>query len=188
MDNTTINPLVNNNTNYSNLSTTDNDNEDNQPDNIPSSSILNNIKGMLGYRVNDKDINKYIIALNEESNVISLAIWTLFIGILYIIIIYLFSFMFVPIDSITAESTMFSTLIFSPESSISIFNKFIKTKMESFSNVSENSTIQNIMSFLETQFNKIQNMIQYWFHRVLLFFYINKNTITSKYNSVNTIV
>lgn len=159
----------------------------NQQD-IPSSSILNNIKGMLGYRVNDKDINKYIITLNEESNVISLAIWTLFIGILYIIIIYLFSFMFVPIDSITAESTMFSTLIFSPESSINIFNKFIKTKMESFTNVSENSTIQNIMSFLETLFNKIQNIIQYWFHRVLLLFYINKNTITSKYNSVNTIV
>lgn len=124
------------------------------------------------------DKNTYYIALNKSSNAGYLAIITLFIGMFYIIIIYLFSFIHVPINTISAESTMVSSFLFSPDSTIGAFKSFVKSKcaksfsnMESFSNISENATEQFI--------GKLSTTIQYWFHRLLLIFYIKKNTISS---------
>ena len=134
--------------------------------------------------INRFDANTYIIALNKSSNVVYLAICTLIIGIVYILVIYLCSFIFIPIDTLTSESSMFSSFIFNPESPITIFNSFVKTKMdESFSNISENSTIHNTITYFKYKINTAihtsQSFIHYWFNRLLLFFYINKNTINS---------
>ena len=134
--------------------------------------------------INKFDTNTYIIALNKSSNVVYLAICTLIIGIVYILVIYLCSFIFIPIDTLTSESSMFSSFLFNPESPITIFNSFVKTKMdESFSNISENSTIHNTIADFKYKINTAihtsQSFIQYWFNRLLLFFYINKNTINS---------
>ena len=133
---------------------------------------------------NESDTNSYIIALNKSSNVVYLAICTLIIGIVYILVIYLCSFIFIPINTLNSESSMFSSFLFNPDSPITIFNNFVKSKIdESFSNISENSTLQNtIADFkykLRTSINTVQSFIQYWFNRLLLFFYINKNTINT---------
>ena len=156
-------------------------------------SIINtiltvNVASQATAQVNPVDANKYIISLNKESNVIFLSITTLVLGIIYILIIYLASFMFIPINTITTESNMFGSLIVNPESSIGVFNAFVKSKMQDgFSNITENSTIQQFIINLNVIFLRIQTNIQYWFHRFLLFFYIKKNTIqtTKKLNQVS---
>ena len=150
------------------------------PNISPSQYFLNIIQTP----INIVDTNTYIIALNKSSNVVYLAICTLIIGIVYILVIYLCSFIFIPIDTLTSESSMFSSFLFNPESPITIFNSFVKTKMdESFSNISENSTMQNTIADFKYKINTAihtsQSFIQYWFNRLLLFFYINKNTINT---------
>lgn len=135
------------------------------------------------------DLNQYIITLNKSSNATYLAMCTLVIGIVYIIIMYLSSFIFVPINTITEESSMFSLLLFNPKSSISIFNDFIKTKMhdyaENFSNISENPTVQPILESVNQTITKIKTFLYYWFHRLLLIFYVNKETISITKNRVS---
>lgn len=122
------------------------------------------------------DTNTYIIALNNSSNAWSISFLVLFLVILYIIIMYLCSFIYVPIQTITNESQMFSSLLFNPTSPITLFNDFVKSKMENFSNISENYAI---LDYIKHKIEYIYKSMQYWFHRSLLYFYIHKGTITS---------
>ena len=156
--------------------------------NIINALLVVNVSSTPTVLLNPIDTNKYIISLNTESNVIFLSITTLVLGILYIIVIYLASFMFIPINTITTESSMFGSLIINPESPISVFNSFVKQKMQDgFSNIAENTAFQSIWIQFNEKWASIQSYIQYWFHRVLLFFYIKKNTIqtTKKINMVS---
>jgi len=124
-----------------------------------------------------EDKNTYYIALNKTSNAGYLAISTLFIGIFYIVIIYLFSFIYIPTDQISNESALVSSFLFNPKSAVDVFSKFVKTECsaEHFSNMSKNTTIELITNKID----EFTSYIQYWFHRLLLIFYINKNTISS---------
>ena len=134
------------------------------------------------------DENMYILKLNHQSNATYLAIMVLVLGIVYIIIIYLFSFLFIPIDTIATESNMFSSLIFNPDSTVNVFHKFIKSNVrDGFSNISNNSTIQNIREGIDIYIEKVKSFIHYWFHRMLLFFHIKNGTIknTKKINRVS---
>ena len=130
--------------------------------------------------VNMEDSNIYILKLNNQSNAIYLAIMVLVLGILYIIVIYLFSFLFIPINTITTESNMFSSLIFNPDSTINVFHKYIKSNVrDGFSNISNNSTIQNISEMVSIYTKQGKAFVQYWFHRMLLFFHIKNGSITN---------
>jgi hypothetical protein len=133
---------------------------------------------------NSIDNNTYVIALNASSNAHIMSFFTLLLVVLYIIIMYAFSFIYVPINTISQESHMVYSLLFNPGSSIDIFNQFVKSKLESFSNISDNSSFlgisfQPIAEIININFNKMINFINYWFHRSLLYFYIHKNTITT---------
>ena len=137
------------------------------------------------------DTNKYYIMLNRTSNAGYLAMSTLFIGIAYIVVVYLFSFIYNEIGEISNQSEMVSAFLFNPRSGVDMFHHYIykyvdahvhpsttrsnKCAIDNFSNMSEITTIQLITDKIE----QFTDLIQYWFHRLLLIFYINKNTISS---------
>lgn len=129
---------------------------------------------------NTNDTNTYVISLNNSSNALVFSFFILFLFVFYIVCMYLASFIFIPIDTIRSESQMFNSLIFNPNSANSIFSNFVQSKLEEFTNISDSS------GFFEMQIHKITDLMKktitvlnYWFHRFLLYFYINKATISS---------
>lgn len=131
---------------------------------------------------NDK--NTFVIALNNSSNVMVFSFFVLLLFIVYIIIMYLCSFILIPIDTITSESHMFSSLIFNPNSANTIFHQFIQSNLDGFSNISDNTTvmgisISGIIKTINIKLKDMMHFINYWFHRGLLYFYIQNGTISS---------
>lgn len=129
---------------------------------------------------NTNDKNSYVIALNDSSNALFFSFLILFLFILYILIMYLCSFIFIPINTIRSESHMFSSLIFNPDSANTIFTKFIKSKLEQFTNISDSSKIIELpIHKITDSIKMITDSINYWFHRGILYLYINKGSISS---------
>lgn len=129
---------------------------------------------------NTNDNNSYVIALNNQSNAMVFSFVVLFLFVFYIVCMYLASFIFIPIDTIRSESQMFNSLLFNPNSANSIFSNFVKSKLEQFTNISDSSGFFGLPIHKITDSVKIATeYINYWFHRFLLYFHINKGTISS---------
>jgi len=148
-----------------------------------NSSSLSSIKSPFKYNVslfNMTDKNTYVIALNNSANAMVFSFFVLFLFVFYIICMYLASFIFIPIDTITSESQMFNSLIFNPDSATAIFSDFIKSKLENFSNISDSPDFLGLpIHKITTTLKYATDHVNYWFHRGLLYFYINKGTISS---------
>lgn len=84
----------------------------------------------IGIYNDNEDKNTYIILPDSsQPRQMYLAIITLFIGIMYIFVVYLVSFIDTPIENLSYDGGLINLFFWNPKAAMSIFNDYINSKM-----------------------------------------------------------